>query len=605
MRIIFSTILCFVPALVAAQEVAQDNVRPRAAAVQSSMLQEVGPWGAAALPDGLSPLPSDLWRNSDPATLGLLLTKISPDQRFPSLQSLTRRTIFSGGTAPTNDPDIARARFEAANRFGPADATARLIFGVPRLASQIDLATIAIDAGLRVGRLEEACTLIEAVTAPPQGTVWLESRAACYALNNEAAAANLSVDLAKSRGLTDTWLSRAIAAVEVPLAAPPPFRVDSGRAVALSLRAKLKPPLTLSAIQDPMAISALVGTADFFATLEPQERMALVKNGASRGAISLATVVSQTPEIDPAASLPPIPAQISQKMLAAPTIAQRSLEARLALDDIKTVMATQPGIMTLADVPLLIEAALWSGEGALARSIANLSPPSLDARLALIVAMFEANNQTRSDDARLDAAGTDPVKRRLAMRENLIAWSAGLPITGGLSHLVQSGLPSAPAGNAGLRAAMDLASGRGAKGEVALLVSLALQGVEPAAVDAETLTTAIKALRRVGFSDAARDLARDYLLASYVTLPARQTTKPRTTTTPPAAPLPAAAVPASGAGVPAKREATPPAPVRPAARTPVTAARPAPPAPRPAARPPPAPPQLPPKPTAKPSWGTP
>ena len=602
MRMLLISLACLSPTFVNAQEA----TRPRAAGVESNALQEVGPWGAAALPEGLVPLSSDLWRGADAGTLSLLFPKISPDQGFPSLQTLVRQAIFSGGSAPTTDTDITRSRFEAANRFGPAEAAARLVFGVPRLASDVGLASIAIDAGLRVGRTEEACSLIEAVAAPPAGTAWLEARATCYALNDEPAAANLSVDLAKSRGLTDTWMGRAIAVVAGPVTAPPPFRVDSGRAIALSLRGKLKPPVTLANGQDPVAISALVGAPDFMASLPPEERLKLAQNGAARGVISVGTLARLQPVPDPAVSLLPIPAQITQKILTATSLSLRGVEARLGLADLKAVMATQPGLLTISDVPVLTEVALWAGDGALASSIADLAPDALDPRLALILALYDPSKADQIVERRIDKAASDPVARRLAMRDALVAWSAGLPVRGGLSQLIQIGLPGGPPSNAGLRAALDLAGNRGSKGEVILLSALALQGVEPAAIDFETLISAIKALRRTGLSDAARDLARDYLLATYVTLPARAPTRLRPqvaaqpTASPPAA-SPAMASPAM-ASPPPNANATPPAIKRaPATASPLRATpRPiAPAAPRPASNP------ASQAPRAKPSWGTP
>lgn len=603
MRIFLLATLYFFPAVVFAQEAATVPPIVRAVTVQTTSLQEVGPWGAGAVPEGLTPLASDLWRNSDPPTLGFLLGKISSDQRFPTLQSLTRRAIFSGGAAPTEDPDVARARFEAANRLGPAEASARLIFGVPRLSSQSSLAAIAIDAGLRVGRTNEACSLLEAVVAPSQGTNWQEARAACYALNNEAAAANLSVDLAKSQGLTDTWLGRAVAGVGSPLSAPPPFRVDSGRAIALSLRAKLKPPLTIVNHQDPMAISALAMQPDFMASLTPQERLTLATNGAARGVVSLSALArfqlapdeaTDANAVPPPSALP-IPAVITQKIRAATSLGARAVEARLALDGIKTIMATQPGLMTLADVPVLTEAALWSGEGELARAIANLSPAPLDGRLALASALYDLAGQGQGVEARRSLAGADPVARRLAARDILVAWSAGLSGDGGSSMLVQSGLPWAPAGNAGLRAALDLAAGRGSKGEVILLTAFALQGVEPALADPETVIVAIRALRKVGLQDGARDLARDYLLAGFVTLPQRQTTRPRAVAPPSVMAVSAgtpSATPPTSSSTPAPAPPSPPttrAKARPIVRAPVIAT---PPAATPAGR-------------NKPTWGTP
>jgi hypothetical protein len=589
MRSFLLVFVSLLPFGVAAQPLVQDGVRPRGASVQSSALQEVGPWGAAALPEGIAPLSSDLWQGADPATLGLLFERLSADQRFPSLQTLIRQAVFSGGAAPTNDPDIARGRLDAANRLGPAEASARLIFGVPRLSSRADLAAIAIDAGLRVGRVEEACSLVEAITAPPQGTLWQEARAACYALNDEPAAANLSVDLARTRGLTDTWLSRAIAATSGSVTAPPPFRADSGRALALSLKAKLKPPVTLANMTDPVALSALVGTPDFMATVAPEEKLSLVRNGAGRGVIAPSVLAAHQPIPDPAAILPPMPAQIAQKLLAAPTLALRAIEARAAYVDLKTVVATQPGMLTLADLPILIEAALWSGDGALATSIAALAPDTLDPRLAMILSLYDPTSQGLAVQRRLDGASADPVTRRLALRDLMVIWSAGVPADAGVSQLVQTGLPWGQAGNAGLRAALELAGQRGSKGEVALLTGVALQGVEPNAIEPETLVVAVRALRRAGLADAARDLARDYLLANFVTLPARMPTRPRAEA--PAAPRPR--LQPTQSSIQPTRPSSPPPITRPAAR----------PAPRPATSPPPPPPASPAR--VKPSWGTP
>jgi hypothetical protein len=599
MRYFVVTLSCLLPSLLCAQT----PVRTSSVSVSSLALQDVGPWGAAALPEGMTALSSDLWRGADAGTLAIAFSKISADQRFPSLQTLSRQAIFSGGVAPTTDPDVARARFEAANRLGPSEAAARLIFAVPRLSSDGSLAAIAIDAGLRAGRIDDACGLIEAVPVSGQGIVWLESRATCYALNNEPAAANLSVDLAKSRGLTDTWMSRAVAAVSGPLTAPPPFRVDSGRALALSLRANLKPPLTLAMITDPAALSALVRNTAFMDTLAPPERAALTANAAARSAVPIELanqpLLAPAPPpvvnadgaatplpIVPEAPVPTIPAQLTQRILAAPTLGARAVEGRLAVPELRRIMATQPGLLTLADVPVLTEAALWAGDGTLARAVAGLSPAPLDPKLTLVVAIYDLSIQPQIVQQIIDSAGNDPVARRLALRDAVIGWSAGLPIGSGVSSLLQQGVPWSQPGNAGMRIALDLAAARGSKGEVALLSAYALQGEDPISANVETLITAIRALRRVGLDSAARDVARDYLLANYVTLPAQR-------------PAQRARAPVGGAPPPRTQGGQPATQTRPAARAPQS--EPAPTPSPPVAPPPPSPPP----PRAKPTWGTP
>jgi hypothetical protein len=599
MRFFSLFLSCCLCALIPSVGLAQTPFRPASVAVSSLALPDVGPWGAAALPPGIAPLSSDLWRGSDPGTLGVAFGKLSPDQRFPSLQVLVRQAIFSGGVAPTTEIEIARTRFDAANRFGPSEAAARLIFGVPQLSADGGLTLIAIDAGFRAGRTDEACGVIEGVPATAQGVVWLESRATCYALNNEPDAANLSADLAKSRGLTDTWLSRAIASVAGPITAPPPFRTDSGRALALSLRAKLKPPLTLATINDGAALSALLENAPFMEALAPEERLAMASNAAMRGTAppqsarrALLTAGSEPvdPAAPPAAPVPTIPAQLSARILAAKTLQARSVEARLAIDDLRAIMASQPGLLTLSDVPVLTEAALWAGDSALAYSIAALSPTPLDSRLWLVMAIYDPIKQPQFIQQMLDAASSDGAASRVTLRDVAIGWSAGMPIGAGVSSLIQQGLPWSQAGNSGIRLALDMAADRGSKGEVALLVGLALQGEEPVNINAETLISAVRALKRVGLEGAAKDLARDYLLANYITLPATRRATP--VRTPAATPRRA----------PAPTLAPAPAPVstpRPATR-PVSAPvqQPRPPAVRAPSRPTP-----PSTPRQKPSWG--
>ena len=591
MRSLILVFLCALPTLATAQS----SATVASTGGQGLALGEIGPWGAAALPAGVAPLPSDLWRGADPGTLALAFARIGPDQRFPSMQILARQSVFSGGLAPSTDSDLARLRFEAASRLGPAEATARLIFGVPRLATDASLAALAIDAGLRAGRTQEACALIEAVPVPPQGTTWLEARATCYALNNEPDAANLSIDLAKARGLTDTWLSRAIATAGGPISAPPPFRFDSGRALALSLRTKLKPPLTLAAITDPAAITALVQTADFMASLAPDQGEALIKNGVVRGILPLglltnpyasATAVAMQvppppPAVAPGTTSPSLPipqpdvsappavsvfALMAQRIVAAQSLASRAIEARLAVEDLRKLVQSKPTEMSTSDMPLLAEAAVWAGDGALASTIAALSPIPLDPRLSLAIALYDPARQAQAVEARIDAAPSDTISRRLALRDAMVAWSAGMPVGGGVSFLVQAGLPWGTGSNGGLRAALALSAQRGSKGETALLAALATQGVDPVNMDGETLIGVITALRTTGLTDAARDLARDYILANYVTLtPVRAPSRGRTATT-----LSPAPRPNSPAAQPARAQTTlPPTPTQSSApRTP-------------------------------------
>jgi hypothetical protein len=522
--------------------------------IQSAPLQDVGPWGAAALPLGLERLDSDLWQGADPGTLALVFDRISPDLRFPSLQRLVRQAVFSGGSAPAGDVALARARFLAANRLGPSEAAMRLFQAVPRLSADPALVTLAIDAALRAGRTDEACGWVaspglDEANSTTNSPIWLETRATCYALNGEAAAANLSVDLARSKGQTDTWLGRAVAAVSGPVTNPPPLRADSGRAIALSMKAQLKLPKALASTGDPAALSSIINWPDFPTRVPTEEATLLLRRAAQTGVASPAQeallripmpvpAVLPAPEADatpglpiasppvegvaPPPSLPPPPiAETWAKTLFQANTAQgRALEARLLIDDLKVLMETSPDQIPPPAMPLLAEAALWAGDIGLGKALEIASPIPLSPRQKLVLAMLDLVAGDRPVQRHLEAA-PNPSAQRQAIRDALIAWSAGMPTLGGLAALVQPGLPDVKGGQAGLRTALTLAAERGSKGEVALLVGLALQGQEPASADAETVAIAVRSLRRVGLTTQATDLARDYLMALDMVVPAR------------------------------------------------------------------------------------
>ncbi len=519
--------------------------------IESTPLQEVGPWGAAALPLGLERLDSDLWQGADPGTLALAFDRIGPDLRFPSLQRLVRQAVFSGGSAPVGDIELARARFLAANRLGPSEAATRLFLTVPRLSADPALVNLAIDAAFRAGRTDEACAWVaspglDEANSTNASPSWLETRATCYALNGEAGAANLSVDLARSKGQTDTWLGRAVAAVSGPVTNPPPFRADSGRALALSMKAQLRFPKGLANNGDAAALSSILIWPDFATRVPTEEATLLLRRAAQTGVASPAqeallrmpipaavepaspaadaTTVPQGATLAPALPQPPPPPPIAEtwaKTFSQAANAQsRALEARLLVDDLRDLFQTAPDQIPPLAMQTLAEAALWTGDVRLAKALEIRSPTPLSPRQRLVLAILDPVAGDRPIQRHIEAA-TNPNAQRQAIRDALIAWSAGMPTLGGLAALVQPGLPDMKGGQAGVRTALVLAAERGSKGEVALLAGLALQGQEPASADAETVAIAVRALRRVGLTAQAVDLARDYLLALDMVIPTR------------------------------------------------------------------------------------
>ena len=421
---------------------------------------------------------------------------------------------------------------------------------------------------------------------------WLETRATCYALNGEAAAANLSVDLARGKGQTDTWLGRAVAAASGPVTNPPPFRADSGRALVLSMKAQLKLPKALASNGDPSALSALINWPDFATRIPAYEAAPLVRRAAQTGVASpaqegllriplppppmplaAATDATLGPQIEAAAPPPPPPpppiAETWAKTFSQTNTAQgRALEARLLKSDLQNLIETAPEQIPAMTIPILAEAALWLGDFRLAKALEVRSPIPLSPRQQLVLAMLDATSSDRPVQRHIEAAA-NPSSQRQANRDALIAWSAGTPTRGGLAALVHPGLPDIKGGQAGMRTALTLAAERGSKGEVALLLGLALQGQEPASADAETVAIAVRALRRVGLSTQAVDLAREYLLALDMAVP----TRAAPTAAPPVNTVTTKPSPASAAS-PGSLRTSAPAPSQPKGIAPASSAQP-------------------------------
>jgi hypothetical protein len=452
------------------------------------------------------------------------------------------------------DAGLAQGRFLAAMRLGPADSASQLLKNVPRLTTKLDLAALAIDAAFRQGNSEEACGLFAAVTSDHSSTalesaLWLEIRATCYALNGEVAAANLSADLARARGQSDAWLGRVIAATSGTVTSPPPFRTDSGRALALSMKAGLRLPKGLAQTGDPATVAAILAWPGFVEKLPVEEQSALLRRVAETGLATSAqeeslrpsppptpptqpttptppeTALTEPPPVDAAAQA--LAAQWGQRLTRATTAQSRALEARLSLADLRNLAQSTPQALTPQLAPILVEGALWAGDGKLARTIANHSGAILSPRIQLVMALADPIAGDQPVQRHIDAA-KNPNAQRQAVRDALIAWSAGFATPGGSVALLRPGLPETRGGQAGMRIALNWAATRGSKGEVALLVGLALQGLEPASVDSETMAAALTALHDVGLAASAQELAREYLLALEGVLPTKPPAKATT-----------------------------------------------------------------------------
>jgi hypothetical protein len=348
-------------------------------------------------------------------------------------------------------------------------------------------------------------------------------------------------------------------------------------------------PKALSSNGDPTALSSILNWPDFETRVPRNEAILLLRRAAQTGVASPtqeallrvpvpAPVALPTPATDadlgqpvdvtvaplPQPAPPPPIAETWAKTIGQANSAQgRALEARLLIEELRSLVDTAPDQIPPLAMQSLAEAALWAGDVRLAKALEIRSPFPFSPRQRLVLALLDPVAGDRPVERHIEAA-INPSAQRQAIRDALIAWSAGMPTSGGLATLIQPGLPDIKGGQAGMRTALSFAGERGSKGEVALLVGLALQGQEPASADAETVAIAVRALRRVGLSTQAIDLAREYMLALDMVAPSRPVAATAPAPQPTATkPSPAQTTPSTGlranTSVPNQAKAKPPA----------------------------------------------
>jgi len=553
------------------------SARPAQSAFESQSLAEVGLWGVAASHPGIPVLNSGLWKNADAATLGIAFERIAPTSRFPSMQDLVRAALFSGGAAPStgDDPVAARRRFEAAARFGPAQAAADLAARAPKLTDDLALSKLAADTAFALGRTEDACAITKTVSATSTADLyWLQARAVCYLVAKEPSAADLSADLALNQGLSDPWFFAAIGkATGSSVAKPPQARYDSGLAIELSSQAGLLATKEVLAALSPAAASALIGRADS----APAFRASIATRAVFAGSLYApdwakllaalpAPVVAPVPAPKPIlpspkpgarpAAVKPAPPPPAIDPWLAGWRALQAAETPLPADPVTGLVppldplkktAALVGLIRLGKAPndraaaaemlaagiketddvadtVLVEAALlgWDVRTA-ARLRAGLMMPAdpvaasrlvaLDA--ALVAAGAPVENAASVAERRVDLGTGSDLAARASARDVLLMLAAGAPVSTAAKRAVfLRGLPTGTRPSGATMAALRDATSRLAMGEVAVLAALATQDLDPATMDAEAAATIIRSLRDVGLDRAAKGLARDLILAA-------------------------------------------------------------------------------------------
>ena len=553
-RILGSAILAV--ALCAASARAQVDVRPLAA------------------PDAFSTpahgtLGADLWAGSSLEIARDTIPTLAARPLSGAAARLARNLLSTGGRGPGPsgaDAALGAARATALLDLGDAEGALLLATGGGDLARDPAMARVAAEAALDLGRPDQACATLAALSLGTDQPYWLRLRAFCLLRAGKGAEAQLAADLAAQAPSRDAAFARLIGVAIAGAGDPGPASAVNGVDLALSRRLKLDlapavgsaPAPILAAIASSPGESAEARSAAGRIAL----RLGLIDAAPVRDAyLALAASPEPPPTAEPSvggprgrASARRVPARI-----AAPSVLDdaRSLAAALSATDpaakeaalaafltaggadlaVQSRLAA-PAIAGLAPGPLspehkaLFAAALTLAapgtpgpEAAALRSAIVVDAPGAPDRtsLALLDALMAA-----SADTPVTQTAADALAERLALGERpgraraaaallvLTALSAAKPPLGpaGRAALLGADLP-APAAAPALLAVLQIASEAGLKGETVLLalrVAQAGGGAGPGPADAAAI---VGALRRVGLPTEARAVAREALGALF------------------------------------------------------------------------------------------
>ena len=484
---------------------------------------------------GPSDLGSDLWHGSSASLARAVIPHVGSRPVSPAAAAMARHVLSAGANAPDgagDDAELAAARAGALLSLGDALGAEVIAERTPNLSQKPALSQIAAEAALVRGQDDKACAVGDALTTGRDGAFWLRLRAYCQARGGQAAAAQLTLDLAQQQGQSPDF-SRLMAAM---LAATDGGAgvLDDGLDYALSRRTAPAWPAALPAASaavivavahDPMApAAARLDAAARSARLgfpapeaygaiaaPPTEVVAADQPGAQGEAALLALAGSTSDNAVKEAAIIALLKRGGEATdfqalsgLAAPAVAQL-LTAR--------TMLKEPA--------LFAEASAVAGDLPSARAARALvgasGPPPAPLDLALLDALIAAatgqpgGETTAAIDAAAGPAGSPSVSRAAAAMALLSALGAPLEAQARLD-VATSDLGIARL-TASRRTAMEAAARAGRIGDTALYVLVAAFEAGAAGPGPADRVPLVQALSQAGLKADARAMAVEGLIA--------------------------------------------------------------------------------------------
>lgn len=183
-------------------------------------------------------LPADLWKNTSPDLMREVLPRLAGSKPLsPAFAGLARRMLSTGAHGPAGVGDaveMGAARGLALIALGEARGASAILDRATGAPGSAALSMATAEAALITGDDDRACRTEEALTVDRGAAYWLRLRAFCQLRADQAAAAQLTFQLAQQQ-TKDADYARLMGAA-LSGAAPGPANLKNGVNYALSRR---------------------------------------------------------------------------------------------------------------------------------------------------------------------------------------------------------------------------------------------------------------------------------------------------------------------------------------------------------------------------------
>lgn len=156
--------------------------------------------GPASGESGLKP---SLWQGLDDAEVLMVLDAAGYGMTSPAAAKIQRAVLFTGATAPNGAataPQVQIGRIQALYEAGHVNAATELLALGSGLSGHEQAVQFDVLTRFLRDDANGACRAANAVDAGAVDAFWARTRAACFALAGEGAAAELTLDIARRQG---------------------------------------------------------------------------------------------------------------------------------------------------------------------------------------------------------------------------------------------------------------------------------------------------------------------------------------------------------------------------------------------------------------------